>query len=130
MKRILVVDDNSDILELIEIILQRNGFETLTCRKGEDALRNIEFYIPHIILLDVFLGSINGIDICNKLKSDPVTEHIPIIMFSANTAHDLIFSRCKANDFIEKPFNINHLISKITFQIEAAKRKALLEARA
>jgi DNA-binding response OmpR family regulator len=70
MKRVLVVDDNTDILELVQMILDRQGYDTITCNKGEDVLKNITYYDPQVILLDVFLDSTNGVDICNQLKSD------------------------------------------------------------
>lgn len=118
MKRILVVDDNTEILELITIILERNGFEILTSPKGEHTLSNVESFAPQLILLDVFLGGMNGTDICRDLKANPKTQHIPIIMFSAHSNHNAIMQQCKANDFLAKPFDISNLISKIEFQLK------------
>lgn len=126
MKRILIVDDNADILELVEMILQRQGFDTVTSKSGEDALKNLQSYSPQLILLDVFLGSTNGVDICNQIKSDPQSSHISIIMFSAHTAQDIVFNKCTADDFIEKPFDVHHLLKKINFHIQSATETALV----
>lgn len=126
MKRILIVDDNADILELVEMILQRQGYETVTSKSGEDALKNLQYNDPQLILLDVFLGSTNGVDICNKIKADPLKSHLPIIMFSAHTAQDIVFNKCNADDFIEKPFDVHHLLYKIKHHIKASEEQALV----
>jgi two-component system phosphate regulon response regulator PhoB len=73
MKRVLVIDDNEDILELVEIILSRHGFEILISPKAEETLANVENFAPQVILLDVFLAGVNGTDICRELKSNPNT---------------------------------------------------------
>ena len=118
MKRILIVDDNVDILELVEIILDKHGYEILKSPKGEDTIKNVETFSPQVILLDVYLGSVNGTDICTELKANPLTQHIPIIMFSAHSNKKLIFEKCKADDFIAKPFAIYNLVDKIETQIK------------
>ncbi len=118
MSRILVIDDDKDILELVEIILLRNGFEILISPKGEETLANVENFAPQVILLDVFLAGVNGIDICNELKSNTKTAHIPIIMYSAHTNQNAIMQQCNANDFLAKPFDIRNLIDKIEFQLK------------
>lgn len=118
MNRILVIDDDKDILELVEIILIRNGFEILISPKGEETLANVENFAPQVILLDVFLAGVNGIDICRELKSNPKTAHIPVIMYSAHTNKNDIMRQCNANDFLAKPFEISNLIEKIEFQLK------------
>src|SRR5687767_3004877 len=105
MKRILVVDDNTDILDVVRIFLESNGFEVLTINNGDNILNDVVNYSPQIILLDVYLRGSNGVEICNHLKSNPLTRHIPIIMFSAQTSDYLILRKCAADDFIEKPFD-------------------------
>jgi len=118
MNRILVIDDNTDILELVEIILLRHGFEILISPKAEETLTNVENFAPQVILLDVFLAGVNGIDICRELKANTKTAHIPIIMYSAHTNKNAIMQQCNANDFLAKPFDISNLIDKIEFQLK------------
>jgi len=118
MSRILVIDDDKDILELVEIILLRNGFEILISPKGEETLDNVENFAPQVILLDVFLAGVNGIDICRELKSNAKTAHIPVIMYSAHTNKNAIMQQRNANDFLAKPFDIRNLIDKIEFQLK------------
>ena len=113
MKRILVIDDNKDILEIISLIFEQHGFEIVTTSKGEETLSHIASFSPQIILLDVFLGSMDGRDLCNELKDNPLTAHIPILMFSAHSSWDNILKVCKADDFIAKPFNVTEIVAKV-----------------
>ena len=109
MKRVLVIDDNTDILELVSIIFKRNGYEIVTSPKGEETFSHVETFSPQIILLDVFLAGIDGREICKELKSNPLTKNIPIIMFSAHSKAEEILNVCTADDFIAKPFDINEI---------------------
>lgn len=113
MNRVLIVDDNYDILWVVEVILKRYGFEVMTTLKGEDVLSKTKKFLPHLVLLDVFLSGIDGIDVCNTLKSNPETKDIPVIMISAHTNFKEVKKFCKADDFIAKPFDANELVRKI-----------------
>jgi len=121
MERVLIVDDNSDILWVVEVVLKRYGFEVLALPRGEDVIPRARSFSPDLILLDVFLSGIDGIEVCNRLKDNPKTKDIPIIMFSAHTNFTDIQKFCKADDFIAKPFDVNELVSKIQYQIKAAQ---------
>ena len=118
MNRVLIVDDNNDILWVVEIILKRYGFEVMTTLKGEEVMSKTKQFAPQLILLDVFLSGVDGIDVCNNLKSNPSTKDIPIIMISAHTSFKEIKKFCKADDFISKPFDANELVKKINYYIE------------
>jgi DNA-binding response OmpR family regulator len=117
MKRILIVDDNNDILWVVEIILKRYGFEVMSTLKGEEVLAKTKSFSPQLILLDVFLSGVDGIDVCNTLKSNPATKDIPIIMISAHTNFKEIKKFCKADDFMAKPFDANEMVKKIKHYI-------------
>ena len=123
MKRILVVDDNSDILQVVRIFLESNGYEVSTISKGDNILNDVVNYSPQIILLDVYLRGSNGVEICNQLKSNSTTKHIPIIMFSAQTNDYLILRKCAADDFIAKPFDEKTLIEKISNLLKSTSPK-------
>jgi DNA-binding response OmpR family regulator len=120
MEKVLIVDDNSDILWVVETVLKRYGFEVLALPKGEAVVRRTKSFLPNLILLDVFLSGIDGIEVCNKIKENPKTRDIPIIMFSAHTDFSGVKKFCKADDFISKPFDVNELVNKIRFQIKEA----------
>ncbi len=118
MKKVLIVDDNKDIVWVVETILKRYGFEVLSTLRGEDVMTKVQHFNPQLILLDVFLSGIDGIDLCNNLKTNPNTKDIPVIMFSAHTNRDDVMRFCNADDFLPKPFDVNDLIKKINYQIE------------
>ncbi len=117
MKKVLVVDDNTDILWVVETILKRYGFEVMTTLKGEEVMSKTINFSPQLILLDVFLSGVDGIEVCNSLKSNMQTKNIPIIMFSAHTNFNEIKKFCKADDFVAKPFDTNELVKKINLQM-------------
>src|SRR6185437_778083 len=117
MNRVLIVDDNRDILWVVEVILKRYGFEVMTTLKGEEVLLKTKMFSPQLILLDVFLSGIDGIDICNTLKSTPETKDIPVIMISAHTNFKEVKKFCRADDFMSKPFDANELVRKINYFI-------------
>lgn len=118
MKKVLIVDDNKDIVWVVETILKRYGFEVLSTLRGEDVMTKVQHFNPQLTLLDVFLSGIDGIDLCNNLKTNPNTKDIPVIMFSAHTNRDDVMRFCNADDFLPKPFDVNDLIKKINYQIE------------
>ena len=112
--KILVIDDDKDLLEVTKSLLSRKGFEVETNDNWDGALQLLESFHPQLILLDVFLNGIDGLDICKKLKSMPNTCHIPILIFSAypSVAERVIYEY-GADDFIAKPFEVNDLVSKV-----------------
>lgn len=122
MNKVLIVDDNSDIIWVVETILKRYGFEVISTLRGEEVMAATQKYNPNIILLDVFLSGLDGIEICNKLKNDVKTKDIPIIMISAHTNRADLMKFCKADDFLPKPFDSNDLVRRINHQIELHKR--------
>lgn len=124
MKRVLVVDDNPDILDVVRIFLESNKYEVFTSSKGDNILNDIVNYSPQIILLDVYLRGSNGVEICNNLKSNSSTKHIPIIMFSAQANDYLILRKCAADDFIAKPFDEKTLVEKINHLLKTEGERA------
>ncbi len=113
MPKILVIDDDKDLLEITQTLLVKQGFEVETNASWDDALQKIETFQPQLILLDVFLNGIDGLDICKQLKSMPHTKHIPVMIFSGypNVAESIY--EYGADDFIAKPFEVNDLITKM-----------------
>lgn len=118
MPRILIVDDNRDILEVIQVVLEIRGFTVKCIWNAAEIAGAIREFSPDLILLDVFLNDKNGIDICNELKSDPDTKDICIIMFSAQVSEENVLEQCPANGFIAKPFDIHQLHATIMSQLD------------
>ncbi len=108
-KKILVADDDSGILDAMQILLENDGFEVLQTARGE----NIEMLCeqePAVIFLDIRMSGINGNVVCRNLKSNDKFKHIPIIMFSANSNSKQTSLDCGADGFIAKPFEISQLL--------------------
>ena len=113
MKKVLVVDDDPDILELIRLVLTRQGMEVRTLSRGEEVDQAINSFEPSLILLDISLGSSDGRVICKNLKQAEATRDIPVILFSANIEFQKNLGDCQAQGFISKPFDIATIIETI-----------------
>ena len=118
MPRILVVDDDVDILSVMEILLSMKGFNVEVTAKGENTFPKIESFKPDLILLDVLISGYDGRVICKQLKSNEETKSIPVIMFSAHPGAATTIADYGADDFIAKPFNVSNLIDKVNHQLE------------
>jgi len=112
-KRLLVVDDEPDILEFLQVILEEEGYEVVTSDKGEYLEQLHNGGLPHLILVDVLLSGKDGREIVKYLKSQAETKHIPIIMFSAHPSAEETAKQAGAEDFLAKPFEIDVLLAKI-----------------
>ena len=115
IKKILVVDDDPDILDALQFMLEDAGYRVTTTEKGEYAenLHDTNGGLPDVILLDVLLSGKDGRLICQKLKSQEETKHIPIIMMSAHNNALQSVASVGADDFIAKPFETADLLAKI-----------------
>ena len=112
-KRLLIVDDDSDILEFLQVILEEEGYEVVTSDKGDYLEQLHNGGLPHLILVDVLLSGKDGREIVKYLKSQEETKHIPIIMFSAHPSAEETARQAEADDFLAKPFDIDVLLAKI-----------------
>lgn len=117
MNKILVVDDDVDILTVVQLVLDSHGFEVVAISKWQQIYSQIESFKPDLILLDVSLGSQDGRNICRQLKTDTATKKISIVLFSANHNVQKSIPDCFADMFISKPFDIDDLIEGINNQL-------------
>jgi DNA-binding response OmpR family regulator len=113
MKKILVVDDDLDILMLVKMTLKMNGYEVEALSRWQEIDNKIIDCNPDLIILDVSLGGADGRDICIRLKEANQTEHIPIILFSAHAEMGDSILSCKAQAFIAKPYELSHFLNTI-----------------
>jgi two-component system alkaline phosphatase synthesis response regulator PhoP len=113
--KILVVDDEEDIRELVQLNLAREGYEVLTCETGEQALQIAHSRLPNLIILDLMLPGIDGLEVCRKLKSDPKTNNIPIVMLTAKGEESDIVAGLElgADDYVTKPFSGKVLVARV-----------------
>ena len=113
MRKILIVDDSPDILQVMQLLLGNRGFEIEITTHGQETLSRVETFQPGLIFLDIFLVGIDGRDICRQIKSDETTMNIPVILFSANKVKPASIIESLADAFISKPFDIVDLVEKI-----------------
>ena len=113
-KKILLVDDEADLLQFLKYHLEGFGYEVVMSTTGEEALSWLEKNIPDLILLDLGLPSISGEEVCKQLKSNDKLKHIPVILYSAK-ASDISeeAKRVCADDCMVKPFESQDLLAKI-----------------
>jgi two-component system phosphate regulon response regulator PhoB len=110
-----VVDDEEDLLELIRYNLGKEGYRVDCIASGEDAIREARESQPDLVLLDLLLPSVDGLDVCKTLKSDPRTRHIPIIMVTAKSEEADVVTGLElgADDYLTKPFSPRVLLARI-----------------
>jgi DNA-binding response OmpR family regulator len=114
MKKILAVDDNNDILEMLRYILESSGYEVDTLSDGHFLFDTISKSMPDLILLDIRLGDLDGRTLCRDVKTTEETHDIPVILLSASHRSEHNFmQRGAPDDFIEKPFDMNTLLTSI-----------------
>jgi CheY-like chemotaxis protein len=118
-KKILIVDDERDMLELVKVILIRAGYDVTTDLNGE-TVEIIKKDYPNLIILDVSMSGKDGRDICRHLKSKEATRNIPILFLSANNDLELLAEQAGADDYLSKPFSINALLRKLEVALKAA----------
>ncbi len=112
---ILVVDDDEQIRELVELKLDRAGYEVRTEADGEAGLAAAAAAPPSLIVLDIGLPRLNGIEVCERLRDAPATAGVPIILLTAR-GHDGDVERgfmAGADDYVVKPFSLNELLSRV-----------------
>jgi DNA-binding response OmpR family regulator len=114
-KKILVVDDEADLVETVRFPLETEGFNVLVSYNGEDALNQARKENPDLIILDLMLPKLDGYKVCRLLKFDERYKHIPILMLTAKTQEKdkLLGKETGADEYITKPFDIDELMEKV-----------------
>jgi two-component system alkaline phosphatase synthesis response regulator PhoP len=115
MYKILIVDDEQDIVELVSYNLEKEGFKTVKAYDGEAALKMVKLQKPDLIILDLMLPKMNGLDVCRAIRSNPETVSLPIIMLTAkgDEVDKIIGLENGADDYITKPFSVKELIARV-----------------
>lgn len=113
-KKILIVDDEPDILKTVEFRLLKSGYQVVTAEDGEKALEMAKEHIPDLILLDLRLPGKNGLEVCAQIKSDDGLKHIPVVLLTASSGvKEREFQDCGNDGFILKPFHAEELLEKV-----------------
>jgi len=117
-EKILVVDDEKEIRELLCIYLNEDGYEVIAASNGEEAISLAQAEHPQVILMDVKMPGIDGVETCKRLKGEEKTKSIPVIMVTAYQDRDVEAYLEGADDFVNKPFDR----TEITFRIRSMLR--------
>ena len=114
-RKILVVDDEPDIVEMIAFNLGNEGFSVLRAGDGEQALEAIRRDQPHLVVLDLLLPRLGGLDVCRAVRRNEATEHLPIIMLTAKSdpVERILGLEIGADDYVIKPFHVRELVARI-----------------
>ncbi len=114
-KKILVVDDEVDLVETVRFPLEREGYAVLVSYNGEDALQQARKEKPDLILLDIMLPKLDGFKVCRLLKFDERYKYIPILMMTAKTQEKdkSLGMETGADEYVTKPFDVDQLMAKV-----------------
>jgi CheY-like chemotaxis protein len=126
-KKLLLVDDDRDMLKLLGLAFHRKGFEVVGAENGETALRKALEESPDVIVLDVMLPDISGLEVCQRLHQDVATANIPVLLLSARgqTSDKLAGFEAGAEDYVTKPFEMPELVARVDLILSrVAARKA------
>lgn len=124
-KTVLAIDDEKDILKLLSYNLSKEGYQTLVAKTGEEGLALAQSKKPDLILLDLMMPGIDGLEVCRLLRSDRSTQHIPVIMLTAkNTEIDQVVGlEMGASDYISKPFSVKVLLARVKNALRRSEPK-------
>jgi len=129
-KNILVVDDEPDLADLVSYNLKKEGFEVSSASDGEEALKKIRKGNFNLIILDLMLPGIQGMELCRILRNDPKTKHLPIIMLTAKgeDVDKILGLEMGADDYIAKPFSPRELVARVKAVLRRSGEKTVEES--
>lgn len=130
MSKILIVDDEKNVAELIKYNLEIAGYETIMVHDGKSALDTVTSQSFDLVILDIMLPEIDGLSILRYIKSNDQIKNIPIIMLTAkSTGSDIVLGlEIGADDYIVKPFNINELVARVKVQLRKSSKQNVVES--
>jgi len=125
-KKILIVDDEEDIVITLSALLEMKNYETMVARDGEEALNKLESYTPDLIILDLMMPKVSGLQVLKILKADPEKSSIPVLVLSAigqnsDKTEEFWKMGLKSDDFISKPFDVNVLVGRIEYLLRMSQ---------
>jgi two-component system phosphate regulon response regulator PhoB len=125
---VLLVDDERDLLSVLDFNLRAAGFETALATTGEQALAHLRRRVPDLVLLDLMLPDVSGTEVCRRIKADPRTKHVPVVMLTAkgDEVDRVVGFEVGADDYVTKPFSVRELV----LRVKAVLRRSGAGARA
>ena len=128
-QKILIADDEPEAVELVAFNLKQAGYEVVTAADGEEALKKAKAQLPALLVLDVMMPELDGLEVCRMLRRDPATAAIPIIMLTAKAAEiDRVLGlELGADDYLTKPFSPRELVLRVKKILERGQSRAAAE---
>lgn len=122
-EKILIVDDEEHIIELIKFNLENNGYKVVFANNGNDAVKLAKIEIPQLILLDLMIPGLDGYDVCREIRKDPSIATIPVIMITAKSEEidKILGLELGADDYITKPFSVREMMARVKAMLRRAK---------
>jgi phosphate regulon transcriptional regulator PhoB len=126
-REVLVVEDEPDIRRLVVLHLERDGFRCRTAANGLDALREAKANVPELVVLDLMLPGLDGLEVCRRLRSDASTAGVPIIMLTAKSdeVDRVVGLEVGADDYVAKPFSPKELVARVRAVLRRARPSTL-----
>ena len=122
-REVLVVEDEPDIRRLVVLHLERDGFRCRTATSGSDALREVKTAVPDLVVLDLMLPELDGLEVCRRLRGDTSTASVPIIMLTAKSdeVDRIVGLEIGADDYVGKPFSPKELVARVRAVLRRAR---------
>jgi DNA-binding response OmpR family regulator len=116
MTSVLVVDDDPDVCDLVTYKLEQSGFEVRRASDGDGALREVARRVPDLVLLDIMMPGLSGLEVLERWRSDPATAAIPVVMLTAKAQENDVERgfQLGADDYVVKPFSPRELVRRVT----------------
>jgi len=123
-EKILIVDDDPQLVQLIGYKLYAEGYQTVVAHSGEEALQLVEREQPDLVILDVMMPGMSGIEVCSLLRGDPATANLPIIILSARTQvpHRIEGLQAGADEYLTKPISLKEMVARVEALLERTQR--------
>jgi two-component system alkaline phosphatase synthesis response regulator PhoP len=124
-KKILIVEDEKEILDLVKLYLEKEGYRTCSAMTGAEGLKQVKAEHPDLVILDLMLAEMDGLEVCKRLRANPETAMIPIIMLTAKAgeADTIIGLELGADDYVTKPFSPKALVARVKALFRRLERK-------
>src|SRR5882672_8554148 len=131
VREVLVVEDEPDIRRLVVLHLERDGFRCRTAANGPDALREVKAAVPDLVILDLMLPELDGLEVCRRLRRDAGTAAVPIIMLTAKSdeVDRVVGLEIGADDYVAKPFSPKELVARVRAVLRRARPESCRRAR-
>lgn len=119
MNKVLIIEDNPELLESLSMILQFQDYQVLAKSDTSQVWEEIDHFNPDLLLLDVWLEPVSGSQIAQKIKSSESMEDLPVILISAADNLEALSQKAKADDYLKKPFDLGELLEKIDYYLNS-----------